>query len=184
MTRVLIGGIGNILLGDDGVGPYTAHLLEARYQFGEGVEVVDFGTPGLDFVSHLTGISHLILIDSVDNGCDPGTVTLYRKRDILKHGPRVRMDPHSPALAESLLVADLTGEGPGEVLLVGVTGTAFEGTVLSPPVKAAVDSAIAEVLIEVGRLGLTFVSRPAPGRGAWWDSALDAPASGESHIEV
>ncbi len=43
MKQVLIGGIGNILLGDDGVGPYAARLLAARYEFEDGVEIIDLG---------------------------------------------------------------------------------------------------------------------------------------------
>ena len=46
MKKVKIGGIGNVLLGDDGVGPYIARMLEANYEFEEGVEVQDLGTPG------------------------------------------------------------------------------------------------------------------------------------------
>src|SRR5579864_4022906 len=48
MKRALIGGIGNVLLGDDGIGPYVVHVLESRYTFGESVAVADLGTPALD----------------------------------------------------------------------------------------------------------------------------------------
>jgi hydrogenase maturation protease len=43
--KILIGGIGNALLGDDAVGPYVIHLLESQYTFGDGVEIADLGTP-------------------------------------------------------------------------------------------------------------------------------------------
>jgi len=43
--RVL--GVGNVLCTDDGLGPYAIKVLEAQYEFPEGVEVVDVGTPGL-----------------------------------------------------------------------------------------------------------------------------------------
>lgn len=45
-----------MLLGDDGVGPYVAGMLEAGYEFDRGVTVVDWGTPGLDLVAHLSGV--------------------------------------------------------------------------------------------------------------------------------
>src|ERR1700675_436055 len=118
--KITIGGIGSVLLGDDGVGPYVVGMLEAGYSFDDNVTVADLGTPGLDLVAHLSGIDAVILIDSVSNGAPPGTVTLYRKEEILRHGPApVRMDPHSPALSESLLIAELAGEGPEDILLVG-----------------------------------------------------------------
>ena len=44
--KVLISGIGNVLLGDDGVGPYVVRLLEAGYEFEDGVEIDDLGNSG------------------------------------------------------------------------------------------------------------------------------------------
>jgi hydrogenase maturation protease len=82
VNRVLIGGIGNVLLGDDGVGPYVIQFLEAQYTFGDGVEVVDLGTPALDLTHRLVGLHSAILIDSVRADAPAGTIVLYRKEDI------------------------------------------------------------------------------------------------------
>ena len=70
MKRVLIAGIGNVLLGDDGLGPYVLHQLEAAYTFEEGVKLEDLGTPALDFIDHLAGLDALIVVDSVANDRD------------------------------------------------------------------------------------------------------------------
>jgi len=78
--KILIGGIGNVLLGDDGVGPYVARLLEARYEFVDGVEIDDLGTPALDLIDRISGKDAVILIDSIDTDVAPGTVVLYRSR--------------------------------------------------------------------------------------------------------
>src|SRR5579864_800479 len=98
MKKVLIGGIGNVLLGDDGVGPYVARFLAAQYEFEDGVEVADLGTPALDLIDHISGRDAVILIDAVSTEATPGTVLLYRKADIVRQTPVTRMDPHSPAL--------------------------------------------------------------------------------------
>jgi len=174
--KITIGGIGSVLLGDDGVGPYVVRLLEANYEFGEGITVSDLGTPGLDLVAHLSGQDALILIDSVDNGASPGTVTLYRRADILKHGPSpVRMDPHSPALSESLLIAELAGQNPDEVLLVGITGHRYEvGTSLSHAARRAATQALAETLAEVARLGGHYRKRSNPQDSSTWWEATEA----------
>ena len=122
MKRVLIAGIGNILLGDDGVGPYVLRLLEVSYSFDEGVVLEDLGTPALDFIDHIAGLDALIVIDSVDNGKPAGTITLYRNDDLKRNAPAVRMDTHSPAITESLLAAEVFfGVSPREILLVGVS---------------------------------------------------------------
>jgi hydrogenase maturation protease len=170
MKKILIGGIGNILLGDDGVGPYVARLLEADYNFDDGVEVADLGTPALDLIDQLSGKDAVILIDSVKADATPGTVLLYRKADIMRHCPAVRMDPHSPALVDALLSADLFGVAPASVLLVGIKAGSYEvGCSLSEPVKASLDQVIAEVLRELDRLDVGYVSREHPAElRIWW----------------
>lgn len=174
--KITIGGIGSVLLGDDGVGPYVVGLLEAGYQFDDSVTVADLGTPGLDLVAHLSGIDALILIDSVANDDPPGTVTLYRKADILRHGPApVRMDPHSPALSESLLIADLAGECPDEILLVGITGEQYEvGAPLSEASLTAAGQAVDHVLAELRRLNVSYRATRAQAFTAWWNP-MDQP---------
>ena len=180
MKKITIGGVGSVLLGDDAVGPYVAGVLEAGYRFAEGVTVADLGTPGLDLVAHLSGIDALILIDSVKNDAPPGTVTLYRKQDILRHGPApVRMDPHSPALSESLLIADLAGEGPADILLIGITGEQYEvGTMLSAAARQGAEKAVQQVFAELDLLGSSYSELRRQSFSAWWNPlAEEQPAA-------
>jgi hydrogenase maturation protease len=173
VKEILIGGIGNVLLGDDGVGPYIARLLAAHYEFEDGVEVADLGTPALDLIDQISGKDAVILIDSIDandTGAVPGTVLLYRKADIMRHTPAMRMDPHSPALVDALLSAELFAVAPRDLLLVGIKAECYEaGCSLSKPVNTALDQAIAEVLVELDRLGVSYRRRQHPGSlGIWW----------------
>jgi len=180
VRKILIGGIGSVLLGDDGVGPHVIALLEANYSFDESVRVLDLGTPGLDLVAHLSGIDAVILIDAVKNEAAPGSVTLYRREDILRYGaPQVRMDPHSPALSESLLIADFTGEGAEQVLLIGVSGEQYEScTKLSDAARRGASLAANAVLAELDRLGANYSRRIAPETfTAWWEPAEELQAS-------
>lgn len=170
MKRVLIGGIGNVLLGDDAVGPYLVRLLESRYTFGEDVEIADLGTPALDLTHRIAGLHAVILIDCIASDDLPGTVLLYRKADIISETPAPRLDPHSPALSECLLAADTLGACPQHVLLVGIVGASFEpGASLSPAILQSIQSAINAILNELTRLGLPFEKKSAPGDPAvWW----------------
>lgn len=181
MKKVLIGGIGNVLLGDDGVGPYVARLLAARYEFDEGVEVADLGTPALDLIDQISAKDAVILIDSIETDAAPGAVALYRKTDIVRHCPAVRMDPHSPALIDTLLGADFFGIAPADVLLVGIQAGSYEvGCVLSEPVKTSVDQAISEVLRELDRLGIKYWRREHPAElGIWWstEGKMESPVA-------
>ncbi len=175
--KVTIGGIGSVLLGDDAAGPYVIGMLESGYRFDENVTVADLGTPGLDLLAHLSGTDALILIDSVKNDTPAGTVTLYRKEEILRHGPApVRMDPHSPVLSESLLIAELAGEGPAEILLIGITGEQFEvGAELSAAAEQATTQAVAQVLAELDRLGISYSKLRKEPYSAWWKPMAETP---------
>lgn len=176
MNTALIGGIGNVLLGDDKVGPYVVHLLESQYEFDNDVELADLGTPALDLTHRIVGLQSLILVDSVASDDPAGTVVLYRKQDILRLAPAERLDPHSPALSECLLAAEILGAGPENVLLVGVVGASYEpGQSLSVPVRQATANAIDAVLQEVHRLGHSAHKRSQPTLPAiWWDTIPNA----------
>jgi hydrogenase maturation protease len=173
MKKVLVGGIGNVLLGDDGVGPYAVRLLNSQYAFEGGVEVIDLGTPALDLIDQFSGKDAVILIDCIQcDDADPGSVQLYRKDDLIRYRPEVRMDPHSPALVENLLSADLFGLSPRELLLVGIVGENYEpGCSLSPKVDAAIPKVFREILHELDRVGVKYQRREkAIDPQIWWSS--------------
>jgi hydrogenase maturation protease len=177
VRTALIGGIGNVLLGDDGVGPYVLRLLESQYEFGNDVELADLGTPALDLTHQILGLRSLILIDSVASDEPAGTVVSYCKKDIMSVTPTERLDPHSPALSECLLAAEMLAASPENVLLVGIVGASYEpGQTLSPAVRKATATAIASVVEELRRLGYLVRKREsASAPKIWWDqaSALD-----------
>jgi hydrogenase maturation protease len=181
MKKVLIGGIGNVLLGDDAVGPYIVRLLNADYDFADGVEIIDLGTPALDLIDHFSGKDAVILIDCVRTAdVKPGKVQLFRKEELLQYQPEVRMDPHSPALVENLLSAELFGTSPRELLLIGIAGESFgPGCRLSAPVNAALPLVFREILRELDRIGVRYSPRERrTDPQIWWTSA-DLAQDGE-----
>ena len=178
MRTALIGGIGNVLLGDDAAGPYVLRLLESKYEFASDIELLDLGTPALDLTHQIVGLRSLILIDSVTSDDPPGTVRLYKKEDILRVAPAERLDPHSPALSECLLTAEMLGSSPENVLLVGIVGAGFEpGSALSESVRRAVEPAIEAILSEVRRLGYVVRRKPSQEKpDLWWaESSEELP---------
>ena len=173
MKTALIGGIGNVLLGDDAVGPSVVRFLEARYTFGDDVQIVDLGTPALDLTHQIADRHALILVDSVASDDPPGTIVLFRKADILAEAPAQRVDPHSPALSECLLTAEMLGAAPEHVLLVGIVGESYEpGRPLSEPVRQSIEPAIAGIVQELERLGFRIEKKLAPSQPSiWWDAS-------------
>lgn len=175
MNSVLIGGMGNVLLGDDAFGPYIIRLLESQYVFDEEIELADLGTPALDLTHRIAARRGVILIDCIAPGeYKAGTVLLYTKQELLSAIPARRFDPHSPALSECLLTAEMLGAVPEQILLVGAVGESFEpGLPLSVSLSASISRVIDAVLHELKSLGVSF--RPkfcaAGEMGVWWQKS-------------
>jgi hydrogenase maturation protease len=178
MDRIAVIGLGNVLMGDDGFGPTVVRHLEAEYTFEPGVAVQDLGTPGLNLLPFVAGTDALIVIDTVNSDASPGALKLYRREDILRHPPGPRINPHDPGLKESILNAEIAGEAPREVLLVGVIPEFVDkGTELTPSLRAAIPGAVRAVLDELERLGAPAHLRTEPETpDLWWR----APSSGTS----
>jgi len=179
MSKVLIAGIGNVLLGDDGVGPFAIKMLKSQFDFPESVELADLGTPGLDLPVHLSGADAVILLDSAKFGGQAGDIRLFRKQEVLKIPPRARIDPHSPALRESLSFLELMGAIPGELLMIGIQGSQFDaGATLSTPVRHCIPHIIDAVRRELHRLNVWCAPKESvTPPGTWWDSLRPKAAS-------
>jgi hydrogenase maturation protease len=184
VKKVLIAGIGNVLLGDDGVGPFAIRVLEAEYDFQDNVELSDLGTPGLDLPLYLSGVDAVILVDSAELGGEAGGIRLFRKQDILQIPPRTRIDPHSPALRESISLVELMGAMPCELLMIGVQGSRFElASTLSSPVRQRIPQVIDAVREELYRLGV-WCEPKANARvpDTWWDGIGNAVGTDPSAL--
>lgn len=175
--RSAVLGLGNVLVGDDALGPWVVQKLLAEWDFPPEVRVQDLGTPGLDLHPYLSDCEHAVLVDVVRSEGAPGELRLYDRDQILTHPPGIRTTPHDPGVKEALLSLEFAGGGPEQVLLVGVIpGRVEEGSVgLSPPVRAAVDFALDAVIRELERVGHAPVRRENPDPpDIWWEAAADA----------
>lgn len=169
-ARVRVLGLGNVLMGDDGAGPWIVEELLARWTFPPDVAVADLGTPGLDLIPFLAGAEAVVLVDTVKADGPPGTLKLYRRDEILRHPPGPRVSPHDPGVKEALLTLELAGGAPAEVVLVGVVpGFVGKSVLLTPTVRDAVERAAAEVVRILGEMGLAPEPRPDPRPvEPWW----------------
>ena len=186
IRRIGVLGIGNVLMGDDGVGPYAVKVLEARYEFPENLELQDLGTPGLGITSAFSEYDAIILIDAVSAKKKPGEVQLYRKEELVKVPLKTRVSPHDPALVEALLFAEFSGRCPQEVLLVGVVPQACElGCEMTDAAHLGLEAAIRAVLEELDRLGVKTKLKAQPDEAAvWWkkDASTFSLGEGLAHV--
>jgi hydrogenase maturation protease len=176
VARIAVIGIGNVLTGDDAVGPHVVRVLEATHAFPDGVEIVDAGTPGYDLTGFLVGMDAALLVDAVKARGEPGELRVYEKAELLSRRPVLATSPHEPGVREALLTAEFAGLAPAVVRLVGVIPEATEtGIGLSPAVRAAVPAAVERLVSELAALGVAAQRREPPARpDLWWEKAPGA----------
>lgn len=170
---VVVLGLGNVLIGDDALGPYAVRTFAARYDVDDRVAVHDVGTPGLDLAPHLMEARAAIIVDVVRAPGEPGTMRLYRRDQLFRSGPGPRVSPHDPGLKETLLLLELQGMAPEELLLVGVVPERVRtGLGLTPAVRCAVPAVLVAIAEELARLGHPVRLRArAAEADLWWESA-------------
>ena len=173
--RVAVIGLGNVLMGDDALGPYAVRVLQAAWEFPPGVSVTDAGTPGLDLTPYILGVEALIVIDTVKSDGSPGTLKLYRRDELLAKPPAPRLSPHDPGLKETLLLLEFRGDAPRDVLLVGVIPEHVgKGMGLTTTVAAALPAVERAVLDELERLGYPARRAASPlVPDIWWEKPPD-----------
>ena len=142
-------GLGNVILSDDGLGVHAVRRLRERHAVAEDVELIDGGTAGLLLLPHLADARRAILVDAIDAGAPPGTLTRLEGKDWMS-AVSIRMTPHEVALEDLLGAAELTGAWPEELVLLGVQpGSIAMGTEPSPPVAEAIDPLVDAILAEL-----------------------------------
>ncbi len=146
--RVLVAGVGNIFLGDDGFGVEVAGRIDPGSLPGE-VQVADFGIRGIHLAYQLLeGYDSLVLVDAVRRGDPPGTVTIIEHDPAgdAEGGTLAAMDAHGMDPAAVLAMAADMGASVGRVLVVGCEAADVEERIgLSPAVAEAVPRAVEAV---------------------------------------
>ena len=160
MSDTLVLGLGNLLLGDEGLGVRVVERLLELYEFPEEVRVMDGGTLGLDLLPFVEDATRLLVIDAVQARRPPGTLVRLTKDEIPAFLSATKVSPHQEGLQDLLAVAALKGYLPEEVVFWGVqVGTLGVSLELSPAVAEQVDVLVEKVLAELAVWGLPAESK-------------------------
>jgi hydrogenase maturation protease len=155
--QILVAGVGNAFLADDGFGGAVARGLERR-QLPTGVTVMDFGTGGLDLAYEvMRGYDGLVIVDVSRQGGEPGTLyVLEPDEDEVEGGIEDGevIDPHGMDPKTVLRFVKSVGGWPGKVVVVACEPAGVEemGMELSRDVAAAVERAVDTVLEQIADL--------------------------------
>ncbi|MES9898340.1 MAG: HyaD/HybD family hydrogenase maturation endopeptidase [Sedimenticola sp.] len=165
--EILVLGMGNILMQDEGIGVRVVEELECRYHLPDEIEVMDGGTTGTELLEPMRGIKHLIVTDAVNTGDSHGTLVRIVDREVPAFF-QTKLSNHQLGLSDLLALLTLTGEAPEHVTIIGMVPHFLTNKLgLSPEAEAGIDPMVAMLVKELEGLELELHERKAPLKGYW-----------------
>jgi hydrogenase maturation protease len=135
---ILVIGLGNPIMGDDGVGVLALELFRDTFDIEEGVELMDGGTWGMNLLPYIESSGRLLLVDAIRGGVGPGEDVFVAGPDL----PRVlgqKLSAHQVDIVDVLTLAQLRGTLPLHTVALGVEPARIEmRSDLSPEVARGV----------------------------------------------
>jgi hydrogenase maturation protease len=162
--QLLVLGIGNILWADEGFGVRCVEALNAAYQFGDEVTVLDGGTQGLYLLPFLEETRYLIVFDAVDYSKPPGEMVIARDDEVPRFMGVKKMSLHQTGFQEVIACASLGEKLPESMMLIGVQPEQLEdfGGSLRDIVKAQIPRALDVALEQIRQWGISYTPRTSP----------------------
>jgi hydrogenase maturation protease len=170
---LLVLGLGNVLLEDDGVGGAAVSALRERFEAPRGVRVLDGGTLGLSLLPYLDMADTVILVDAVRADASPGSL-IRLDGDEVAPAVATRLSPHQVGVADLLDGARWLERYPSRVVLLGLVPASMQLAVgLSPQVHASLTALVDRIVQEAEALGFVFEAKHA-----------DEPPRRNGHLDV
>ena len=136
LKKLLVLGLGNLLMNDDGAGLHAVYSLQCAYQDCAALRIMDGGTLGLDLLGDIAWADYLLLLDAIDIGAAPGSVVMIEGQDI--DGVFAdNLSPHQMGVRDILAAAELIGDRPEQVSMLGIQAESIAMEMsLSPAVRS------------------------------------------------
>lgn len=162
--KILVLGIGNILWADEGFGVRALEVFHNLYRVPDNVSLLDGGTQGLYLVQFVQEADFLLVFDAIDYGLKPGTLKIVEGDEVPKFTGAKKMSLHQTGFQEVLSAADLLGDYPEKLALIGCQPEDLEdwGGPLTQPVREQLVHA-AEVAAAILEQWGALCVRRAPG---------------------
>jgi hydrogenase maturation protease len=149
--KIVILGVGNILLSDEGVGVHVVNEL-MKLDLPPGVTVVEGGTDGFRLIDIITEADRLIVIDAVKGGAVPGSIYRFNIDEIKDCPPGFKTSVHQIGILEVINLSSLIGKTPNTTVISVEPKSLGMGMELSPEVKAKIPRIIELIKEEVKNL--------------------------------
>jgi hydrogenase maturation protease len=152
--RIVLMGLGNILLSDEGVGVHVVNLMKEQFAFSPPIDIIDGGTLGLDLLPLFQDRDRILIIDAVDFGKAGGFVGTLDNEAI----PSVlnpKLSAHHIGVSDLLFTARLTRATPPAVSLIGIQPASLQlGLDMTPEIRAKIDSLISLAVQKLSAWGV------------------------------
>ena len=162
MGDTLVIGLGNPIMGDDGLGLAALARLERQWRLPSAVRLVDGGTWGMRLLPVIERGAAILLLDAIDAGRAPGDLIVLERGELprrLQH----KLSSHQVVMAEVLALTELRGTIPGRLAAVGLQPKRIEmSTSLSPEVAAGLDDVVRAAVSRLAAWGHALI----PARAA------------------
>ncbi len=143
--KVVVIGVGNLLLMDEGFGVQVAKILQQHFQFPPGVSVVDGGTLGWELVPILEEADSFIIIDAILGNHPPGTFYRFEDDEVTQYF-RQKLSAHEAGIQEVLAYLQMKGKTFRHRVVLGVEPQTIDtGLILSSVASAAVPRTLSEI---------------------------------------
>lgn len=159
--RTVVLGLGNPIMGDDGLGLAALARLKEGWELPPSLELVDGGTWGMNLLPMIEDADELLLLDAIRSGAAPGTVHEMSRGELPRYLAH-KLSPHQIDLKEVLALAELRGTLPPVVAAVGAEPDRVEmSAILTPELEAVVDAVAEKAAHRLAAWGHHVKKRPA-----------------------
>ena len=171
MSIVVI-GLGNVLLSDEGLGVRAVEALEHLYELPDTVEVIDGGTSAMDLLNPLSENDHVIIADSVKTGAPPCTLVRLAGDEVPKFF-QTKISPHQIGLSDLLALLTVQGEAPENITIIGMVPQSLETRIgLTEGVQKNLPELVQMLVKELQAIGVEPKERSDGSRGFWTEAEL------------
>jgi hydrogenase maturation protease len=153
VRRTLVLGLGNPIMGDDGLGLAVLQRLQDAWDIPPEVELVDGGTWGMNLLPLIEDAERVLFLDAINRDLQPGSLIVLDRNELPKYFSH-KLSPHQIDLREVLGLIELRGTTPEGMIAIGLQPALLEmGTALSPELAARVDEVAACAAGQLERWG-------------------------------
>ncbi|MCP4935310.1 MAG: hydrogenase maturation protease [bacterium] len=169
---ILVIGMGNVLMQDEGVGVRAVEELECRYHIPPGIEIMDGGTTGSELFDPMRGRKHLIIADAINAPSSFGTL-IRLKDDQVPAFFQTKISNHQLGVSDLLGLLQLNGAQPEHVTIIGMVPHSLQNRLgLSPKAEAGLEEMVIMLVKELEDIGFELKKRDKPLKAYWANQAM------------